>query len=201
MLQQHKKHMKATFAHSSTVAVPSQMEVSMGFFSRLFQPRADGQPVTDDWSSLPDSQASELVLMDEEAVRLMAEFDIDSAIASHERWLPWLSQALQGAHDERLRPEVVRYARRIDRVSLEGEVLITDDSHMDASGFDRVLYWKPPFGPFPAELAETYPFNAEVPEEADSTALRQAERILQELIGSNPEARFSIRLKQKQQSI
>ena len=45
----------------------------MGFFSRLFQPRADGQPVTDDWSSLPDSQASELVLMDEEAVRLMAE--------------------------------------------------------------------------------------------------------------------------------
>ena len=80
----------------------------MGFFSRLFQPRADGQPVTDDWTSLPDSQASELVLMDEEAVRLMAEFDIDSAIASHERWLPWLSQALQGAHDERLRPEVVR---------------------------------------------------------------------------------------------
>ena len=80
----------------------------MGFFSRLFQPRADGQPVTDDWTSLPDSQASELVLMDEEAVRLMAEFDIDSAIASHERWLPWLSQALQGVHDERLRPEVVR---------------------------------------------------------------------------------------------
>ena len=67
----------------------------MGFFSRLFQPRADGQPVTDDWTSLPDSQASELVLMDEEAVRLMAEFDIDSAIASHERWLPWLSQALR----------------------------------------------------------------------------------------------------------
>ena len=80
----------------------------MGFFSRLFQPRADGRPVTDDWTSLPDSQASELVLMDEEAVRLMAEFDIDSAIASHERWLPWLSQALQGVHDERLRPEVVR---------------------------------------------------------------------------------------------
>ena len=100
-----------------------------------------------------------------------------------------------------LRPEVVRYARRIDRVSLEGEVLITDDSHMDASGFDRVLYWKPPFGPYPAELAETYPFNAEVPEEADSAAREQADRILQELIQSNPETRFSIRLKQKQQSI
>ena len=94
-----------------------------------------------------------------------------------------------------MRPEVVRYARRIDRISLQGNVLITDDSHMDASGYDRVLYWKPPFGPFPAELAETYPFNAEVPEEADTAALDQANKILQDLIRNNPEARFSLRLK------
>ena len=33
--------------------------------------------------------------------------------------------------------------------------------------------------------------------QADSAALEQAERILQELISNNPEARFSIRLKQK----
>ena len=80
----------------------------MGFFSRLFQPQ--GKPVSDDWTSLPDSQASELVLLDDEAVRVMAEFDIDEAINSHERWLPWLAQVLQGARDERLRPEVVREA-------------------------------------------------------------------------------------------
>jgi len=53
----------------------------------------------------------------------------------------------------------------------------------------------------PAELAETYPFNAEVPEEADRSALGQADEILQELIRNNPEAGFCIRLKQKQQSI
>lgn len=82
----------------------------MGFFSRLFQPQAQGKPVNDDWTSLPDSQASELVLLGDEAVRVMAEFDIDEAIASHERWLPWLAQVLQGARDERLRPEVVREA-------------------------------------------------------------------------------------------
>ncbi|GAD23547.1 CZB domain-containing protein [Acidovorax sp. MR-S7] len=79
----------------------------MGFFSRLFQPRADGAPPPEDWTSLPEGQASELVLFDEEAHRLVAQFDIDAAIVTHERWLPWLGEVLRGARDERLRPEVV----------------------------------------------------------------------------------------------
>ena len=79
----------------------------MGFFSRLFQPRADGLQAPSDWTRLPDTDASELVLFDDEANRLMAQFDIDAAIATHERWLPWLATVLQGARDERLRPEVV----------------------------------------------------------------------------------------------
>ncbi len=127
-------------------------------------------------------------------------------LAAKGEWLERLDTARKSTFfctsaEGSLRPEVMRYARRIDRISLQGNVLITDDSHMDASGFDRVLYWKPPFGPYPAELAETYPFNAEVPEEADSSALGQADEILQELIHNNPDARFCIRLKQKQQSI
>ena len=127
-------------------------------------------------------------------------------LACYGEWLERLDTARKSTFfctsaEGSLRPEVVRYARRIDRISLEGEVLITDDTHMDTSGFDRVFYWKPPFGPFPAELAETYPFNAEVPEEADSSALGQADEILQELIHNNPDARFCIRLKQKHQSI
>jgi hypothetical protein len=80
----------------------------MGFFSRLFKPRPDGLPISDDWSSLPDSQASELVVVGDEAARVLAEFDIDAAIVGHERWLPWLAQVLQGARDERLTPEVIR---------------------------------------------------------------------------------------------
>ena len=79
----------------------------MGFFGRLFQPRADGLQAPSDWSRLPDTDASELVLFDDEAGRLMAQFDIDAAIVTHERWLPWLAQALEGVRDERLRPEVV----------------------------------------------------------------------------------------------
>ncbi|RYF27453.1 MAG: hypothetical protein EOO33_04315 [Comamonadaceae bacterium] len=80
----------------------------MGFFSRLFQPRADGLPVADDWTSLPDSNASELVLFGDEAAKLLAEIDIDAAIASHERWVPWLYQALMGVQDEQLQPDVIR---------------------------------------------------------------------------------------------
>jgi len=73
--------------------------------------------------------------------------------------------------------------------------LITDDPNADKAGYDHVLNFKPPFGPYPAELSETYPFNAEVPEEADSTAIDQAVKITKELIRANPEARFTFRLK------
>ncbi len=80
---------------------------AMGFFSRLFQPRSDGLKAPSDWSSLPGGEASELVLFDEEAGRVMAQFDIDAAIVGHERWLPWLGSLLQGQRDERLRADVV----------------------------------------------------------------------------------------------
>ncbi|WP_353233973.1 hypothetical protein [Diaphorobacter ruginosibacter] len=40
--------------------------------------------------------------------RLSAEFDIEALIVSHERWMPWLWQALGGQVDAQLRPEVIR---------------------------------------------------------------------------------------------
>lgn len=81
----------------------------MGFFSRFFHLRKEGKPLPEDWTSLPaDSQASELLLLDDDAQRAMAEFDIDAAISSHEIWLHWLSQALRGVREDNLRPEVIR---------------------------------------------------------------------------------------------
>ena len=93
------------------------------------------------------------------------------------------------------RPEVIRHAKRIDRIILEGDLLITDDPNANHSGYDHVLNFKPPFGPYPRELAETYPFNAEVPAEADDAAIDRAVKITRELIEANPEARFTFRLK------
>ncbi len=97
--------------------------------------------------------------------------------------------------DSASRPEVIRYSSRIGRLSFQGNVLITDDLKADAKGFGQVLHFKPPFGPYPPELSETYPFNAEVPEEADRAAMQKAIENTKLLIEANPQARFSMRLK------
>jgi 7-cyano-7-deazaguanine tRNA-ribosyltransferase len=123
-------------------------------------------------------------------------------LARQGQWLERLDSAGKSTFfctstEAALRPEVMRHARRIERISLVGEVLITDDPQADTARYDRVLYFKPPFGPYPAELAETYPFNAEVPEEADGAAIEQAVRIAKELMRANPEARFSFRMREE----
>ncbi|HUI39727.1 MAG TPA: tRNA guanosine(15) transglycosylase TgtA [Methanothrix sp.] len=93
------------------------------------------------------------------------------------------------------RPEVIRAGRQIEHLLLEGSVLITDDPKADVSGFDHVLYFKPPFGPYPQELSETHPFNAETPEVTDAASLDQAEKNMRRLVKANPSACFSFRLK------
>ncbi|HUI39302.1 MAG TPA: tRNA guanosine(15) transglycosylase TgtA [Methanothrix sp.] len=93
------------------------------------------------------------------------------------------------------RPEVIRAGRRIERIMLHGSVLITDDPKADVSGFDHVLHFKPPFGPYPQELSETQPFNAETPEMTDAASLDQAEKNMRRLVKANPSASFSFRLK------
>jgi 7-cyano-7-deazaguanine tRNA-ribosyltransferase len=93
------------------------------------------------------------------------------------------------------RPEVVRYGSRTGRLKLSGDVLITDDIKTKDEGFDTVLHFKPPFGPYPADLAETYPLNAEVPAKADKAAMEMALSNTKKLIDANPEVRFSLRIK------
>ncbi|NYT01596.1 MAG: tRNA guanosine(15) transglycosylase TgtA [Methanosarcinales archaeon] len=95
------------------------------------------------------------------------------------------------------RPEVVRYGRRVERIALYGRVLITDmrPSEEDRRSFDHILSFKPPFGPYPHQLAETYPLNAEVPLEPDREALEQALANARKLIQANPAASFQLRLR------
>ncbi len=123
-------------------------------------------------------------------------------LCSQGKWLEGLDTASKSTFfylspESASRPEVIRYSRRVDRISLQGNVLITDDPDADKAGYDHVLNFKPPFGPYPAELSETYPFNAEVPEEADGAAMDQAVKIAKEVIKANPEARFTFRLKNR----
>ncbi|GAB6264975.1 MAG: tRNA guanosine(15) transglycosylase TgtA [Methanothrix sp.] len=121
-------------------------------------------------------------------------------LASYGDWLEGLDSASKSTFfylspESASRPEVIRYGRRIERISLKGDVLITDDPNANQSGYDHVLNFKLPFGPYPTQLSETYPFNAEVPAEADDAAIDRAVRITRRLIEANPEARFTFRLK------
>jgi 7-cyano-7-deazaguanine tRNA-ribosyltransferase len=93
------------------------------------------------------------------------------------------------------RPEVVRYGSRMGRLRLSGDVLITDDIRTKYEGFDTILHFKPPFGPYPTDLTETYPLNAEVPIKADNAAMERALSNMKKLMDANPEVRFSLRIK------
>jgi hypothetical protein len=87
----------------------------MGFFSRFFGTdkldKADSS-----LSRLPDSllEPSELGLDAQSAAAVLAEIDIDTAIAAHENWKLRLQNVLDGKSSEELRPELVCLDDRCD---------------------------------------------------------------------------------------
>ena len=106
------------------------------------------------------------------------------------------------------RPEVLRYANRLSRFTLSGNVLITTMTERDRDRdrdrepkeesvieskdkeekeeFQHVFFVKPPFGPCPVELEETYPVGqAELPAEIDSDAKTVALQNVLKLLESN----------------
>jgi Chemoreceptor zinc-binding domain len=73
----------------------------MGFFSRLFN--LDDKNV----GSKQDVKDSELTIDASTAAAVLAEIDIDTAIAAHENWKLRLRNYLDGKSTEQLSPEVV----------------------------------------------------------------------------------------------
>jgi 7-cyano-7-deazaguanine tRNA-ribosyltransferase len=62
-----------------------------------------------------------------------------------------------------LRTEVHRHHRLIARVPVAGRVLVTFTGRV-LPGFDTILFFRPPFGPYPPGLAETFPVGqSEIP--------------------------------------
>ena len=85
--------------------------------------------------------------------------------------------------------------KKLNRLDLTGRVLITTDRQKTRTmeqEFDTTLLMKAPFGPYPLELAETYPIGqSEVPD-PDSASIKSAMRNLIEFIKSkNVEATFA----------
>ena len=89
------------------------------------------------------------------------------------------------------RTEVLRYQQQLARLRIGKNVLIVIDGKM-REGYDDTLLFKPPFGPYPAELRETFPIGpCELPE-WDAAMVRQGCRGIQILAESHPESRIVI---------
>jgi 7-cyano-7-deazaguanine tRNA-ribosyltransferase len=95
------------------------------------------------------------------------------------------------------RPEVLRYSYRLNRFKLSGNVLITatvgsKGKEVESGNYDHVFFVKPPFGPYPVELSESYPVGqSEIPAEIDNGAKAVAlQNVLKLLELNNGKAKF-----------
>ncbi|MFA5221849.1 MAG: tRNA guanosine(15) transglycosylase TgtA [Methanoregula sp.] len=87
------------------------------------------------------------------------------------------------------RTEIVRCQQMLARLRLGETVLIASDGGI-RDGYDTVLLFKPPFGPYPAELGETFPIGQSETPEWDETLVRQGCRGINALMASHPDSRF-----------
>lgn len=89
------------------------------------------------------------------------------------------------------RTEVLRYQKSLIRLRLGNDVLIAFDGNM-REGFSDLLLFKPPFGPYPKELKETFPIGqSEIPD-WDEPMVRQGCKGIRALVNSHPATRFVV---------
>jgi 7-cyano-7-deazaguanine tRNA-ribosyltransferase len=89
------------------------------------------------------------------------------------------------------RSEVFRYQQMLSRLHLGEYVLVAFDGGM-RDEFNDTLFFKPPFGPYPKELKETFPIGpSEIPE-WDEAMVRKGCRGIKMLLESHPDSRFVV---------
>jgi 7-cyano-7-deazaguanine tRNA-ribosyltransferase len=115
---------------------------------------------------------------------------------THSPWLEQLDPATKGTYfycgpESASRPEVLRFAKRLERFSLEGSVIIRTGQIKGEGSYDQILTFKAPFGAFPREMEEVYPFSAEVSKYPDYEALSTALSNTLKLMDLNPKAEYT----------
>jgi len=90
------------------------------------------------------------------------------------------------------RTEVLRYHRMVSRFQAKKTCLVTFDQKMH-KGYDIVFFFKPPFGPYPPELSETFPIGqSEIPD-WDEDMVRSGCIGINQLCMGNPQSRIIVR--------
>ncbi|BDC36110.1 tRNA guanosine(15) transglycosylase TgtA [Candidatus Methanoliparum sp. LAM-1] len=81
-----------------------------------------------------------------------------------------------GGAESNRRTEVIRYRKKLRNmpIKMTPALITTIPSIEDIKDYKSVYYLKPPFGPYPLELSETYPLNFESPEILDKEMVRTA---------------------------
>ena len=98
------------------------------------------------------------------------------------------------------RTEVLRYQQMLSRLSLGKNVLVDFDGGTH-EGFDDILLFKPPFGPYPTELKETFPVGqSEIPEWDDAMVRRGCKGITA-LSDSHPGSTIFVRCSERWKSL
>jgi Queuine/archaeosine tRNA-ribosyltransferase len=89
------------------------------------------------------------------------------------------------------RPEVALYHKMVSRIELGPEVLLAAGGPVP-SRYKEVIEFKPPFGPLPYELAETFPAGqAEIPS-WDATMVEYGIKGMKDLMAANPQTKLVI---------
>ena len=89
------------------------------------------------------------------------------------------------------RPEVLRHHERLARFALDAEeVLLTEGGSNDR--YDETWGVRPPFGPYPRELADSYPLTAELPDRTDRAACEAAADGVARLVELHPDISFTL---------
>ena len=121
------------------------------------------------------------------------------ALSRHSCWIETIqplsrSTFFYSGPESSLRPEVLRHRNKLKNLNIDGKVLIRNKRLENEDEFDWVFDFKPPFGPYPLELKETFPFNAEVVDDPDHESLTVALQNTLHLIELNPDSEFTILL-------
>ncbi|MFH0968282.1 MAG: tRNA guanosine(15) transglycosylase TgtA, partial [Methanobacteriota archaeon] len=91
-----------------------------------------------------------------------------------------------------LRTEVIRYHNMIPRFEVGKRALITFDQKLH-KGYDVVFFFKPPFGPYPPELSETFPIGqSEIPD-WDRDMVKSGCIGIDRLVKANPDTKIVVR--------
>ncbi len=119
------------------------------------------------------------------------------ALSQHSAWIEELqplsrSTFFYSGPESSLRPEVMRHRTKLKNLNIAGKVLIRASKQEERDDFDWIFDFKPPFGPYPLELKETYPLNAEVVTDTDYESMTIAFQNLIELMELNPHCEFII---------